>query len=1016
MNLHQPLHVLPGVGPKSAEKYAKLGIENLQDLLLYFPFRYEDFKTKQVLELEDGEKAVLSGQVVTPASVQYYGFKRNRLRFSLKQGEVVFAVNFFNQPYLADKIELGATLAVFGKWDRAKASLTGMKVLAQVEDDLQPVYRLAQGISQASLVKVIKTAFDQGLDLLIEENLPQSLLDKYKLMSRCQAVRAMHFPKDLAEYKQALRRIKFEELFYFQMQLQMLKSENRVQGSGLVLNWSQEKVTAVKVSLPFALTQAQEKSLQEILTDMKSDHHMNRLLQGDVGSGKTVVAGLAMFAAVTAGYQAALMVPTEILAEQHFESLQNLFPNLKLALLTGSLKAAEKREVLETIAKGEADLIIGTHALIQDGVEYARLGLIIIDEQHRFGVGQRRILREKGDNPDVLMMTATPEDGEKAVLSGQVVTPASVQYYGFKRNRLRFSLKQGEVVFAVNFFNQPYLADKIELGATLAVFGKWDRAKASLTGMKVLAQVEDDLQPVYRLAQGISQASLVKVIKTAFDQGLDLLIEENLPQSLLDKYKLMSRCQAVRAMHFPKDLAEYKQALRRIKFEELFYFQMQLQTLKSENRVQGSGLVLNWSQEKVTAVKVSLPFALTQAQEKSLQEILTDMKSDHHMNRLLQGDVGSGKTVVAGLAMFAAVTAGYQAALMVPTEILAEQHFESLQNLFPNLKLALLTGSLKAAEKREVLETIAKGEADLIIGTHALIQDGVEYARLGLIIIDEQHRFGVGQRRILREKGDNPDVLMMTATPIPRTLAITAFGDMDVSIIDQMPAGRKPIVTRWIKHEQLPQVLTWLEGEIQKGSQVYVISPLIEESEALDLKNAIALSEELTTHFAGKAEVALLHGRMKSDEKDQIMQDFKERKTDILVSTTVIEVGVNVPNATVMIIMDADRFGLSQLHQLRGRVGRGDKQSYAVLVAIMTETTNGFVLAEEDLKMRGSGEIFGTRQSGLPEFQVADIIEDFPILEEARKVASYISSIEAWQEDPEWRMIALHLEKKEHLD
>ena len=277
-------------------------------------------------------------------------------------------------------------------------------------------------------------------------------------------------------------------------------------------------------------------------------------------------------------------------------------------------------------------------------------------------------------------------------------------------------------------------------------------------------------------------------------------------------------------------------------------------------------------------------------------------------------------------------------------------------------------------------------------------------------------------------KGDNPDVLMMTATPIPRTLAITAFGDMDVSIIDQMPAGRKPIVTRWIKHEQLPQVLTWLEGEIQKGSQAYVISPLIEESEALDLKNAIALSEELTAHFSGKAEVALLHGKMKSDEKDQIMQDFKERKTDILVSTTVIEVGVNVPNATVMIIMDADRFGLSQLHQLRGRVGRGDKQSYAVLVAnpktdsgkdrmrIMTETTNGFILAEEDLKMRGSGEIFGTRQSGLPEFQVADIIEDFPILEEARKVASYISSIEGWQEDPEWRMIALHLEKKEHLD
>ena len=354
MNLHQPLHVLPGVGPKSAEKYAKLGIENLQDLLLYFPFRYEDFKSKQVLELEDGEKAVLSGQVVTPASVQYYGFKRNRLRFSMKQGEVVFAVNFFNQPYLADKIELGATLAVFGKWDRAKASLTGMKVLAQVEDDLQPVYRLAQGVSQAGLVKVIKTAFDQGLDLLLEENLPQTLLDKYKLMPRGQAVRAMHFPKDLADYRQALRRIKFEELFYFQMQLQTLKSENMVHGSGLVINWSREKLEKARGGLPFALTPAQEKSLQEILTDMNSDRHMNRLLQGDVGSGKTVVAGLAMYAAVTAGYQAALMVPTEILAEQHFESLQELFPdfgqNIQTIVVTSSNPNEGKSEVSINLA------------------------------------------------------------------------------------------------------------------------------------------------------------------------------------------------------------------------------------------------------------------------------------------------------------------------------------------------------------------------------------------------------------------------------------------------------------------------------------------------------------------------------------------------------------------------------------------------------------------------------------------------------------------------------------------
>ena len=620
------------------------------------------------------------------------------------------------------------------------------------------------------------------------------------------------------------------------------------------------------------------------------------------------------------------------------------------------------------------------------------------------------------------------EDGEKAVISGIVATPANVQYYGYKRNRLRFTIKQGELVLAVSFFNQPYLADKIELGQTVAVFGKWDKAKGALTGMKLLAQVEDDLQPVYRLSQGVSQSALVKVIKTAFEAGLDQLLEENLPQVLMDKYQLLSRRQAVRAMHFPKDLEEYKQALRRVKFEELLFFQLQLQVLKEENRSVGQGIVLDWDEKKLKALQAKLPFKLTEAQERSLSEILADMRSPYHMNRLLQGDVGSGKTVVAGLAMYAAVTAGKQAALMVPTEILAEQHLQSLISLFPNLRILLLTGSLKASERRERLASIEAGEVDLIVGTHALIQEGVHFHDLGLVIIDEQHRFGVAQRRILREKGQNPDVLMMTATPIPRTLAITAFGDMDVSIIDQMPAGRKEIITRWVKHQQLNLVLDWLVKEIQKGSQAYVISPLIEESEALDLKNAIALEEELIAYFGDRARIALLHGKMKGEEKEAIMQAFKRGEIDLLVSTTVIEVGVNVPNATVMIIMDADRFGLSQLHQLRGRVGRGDKQSYAVLVAnpktesgkrrmkIMTETTNGFVLAEEDLKLRGSGEIFGTRQSGIPEFQVANLIEDYPILEEARKVAVQVVTTPNWREHPDWHCLSLHLEQKEHLD
>ena len=620
------------------------------------------------------------------------------------------------------------------------------------------------------------------------------------------------------------------------------------------------------------------------------------------------------------------------------------------------------------------------------------------------------------------------EDGEKAVVSGIVATPANVQYYGYKRNRLRFTIKQGELVLAVSFFNQPYLADKIELGQTVAVFGKWNKAKGALTGMKLLAQVEDDLQPVYRLSQGVSQSALVKVIKTAFEAGLDQLLEENLPQILMDKYHLLSRRQSVRAMHFPKDLEEYKQALRRVKFEELLFFQLQLQVLKEENRSVGQGIVLDWDKKKLKALQAKLPFTLTEAQERSLNEILADMRSPYHMNRLLQGDVGSGKTVVAGLAMYAAVTAGKQAALMVPTEILAEQHLQSLTSLFPSLRILLLTGSLKAAERRERLEFVQTGQVDLIVGTHALIQEGVRFHDLGLVIIDEQHRFGVAQRRILREKGQNPDVLMMTATPIPRTLAITAFGDMDVSIIDQMPAGRKEIITRWVKHQQLNLVFDWLVKEIQKGSQAYVISPLIEESEALDLKNAIALEEELIAYFGDRARISLLHGKMKGEEKEAIMQAFKQGEIDLLVSTTVIEVGVNVPNATVMIIMDADRFGLSQLHQLRGRVGRGDKQSYAVLVAnpktesgkrrmkIMTETTNGFVLAEEDLKLRGSGEIFGTRQSGIPEFQVANLIEDYPILEEARKVAVQVVTTPNWREHSDWHCLSLHLEQKEHLD
>ena len=544
------------------------------------------------------------------------------------------------------------------------------------------------------------------------------------------------------------------------------------------------------------------------------------------------------------------------------------------------------------------------------------------------------------------------------------------------------------------------------------------------------------LQPYYntteRMKRGfLNSHGLEKLMKNA----LALLQEplaETLPPRLVEEHHLMSLDEAIRNIHFPKNPELLRKAQYRLKFEELFYVQLNILRYSKDRQRKYRGLRFERVGEIFnTFYSQNLPFELTGAQKRVIKEIRKDMGSGRQMNRLLQGDVGSGKTLVALMSMLIALDNGYQACMMAPTEILAAQHYETIRKFLfgMDVRVELLMGSVKGKKREKILKDLLTGDVQILIGTHAVLEDTVGFSSLGMVIIDEQHRFGVAQRAKLWSKNVcPPHVLVMTATPIPRTLAITAFGDMDVSIIDQMPAGRKEIITRWVKHEQLEVVLDWLVKKLGKGSQAYFISPLIEESEALDLKNALALQEELETFFGQRARVSLLHGKMKSEEKDAIMQAFKEHQVDVLVSTTVIEVGVNVPNATVMVIMDADRFGLSQLHQLRGRVGRGNKQSYAILVAnpktdsgkqrmkIMTETTNGFVLAEEDLKMRGSGEIFGTRQSGIPEFQVADLVEDYPILEEARKVASQIVATPDWREHPDWHLLSLYLEKKEHLD
>lgn len=616
------------------------------------------------------------------------------------------------------------------------------------------------------------------------------------------------------------------------------------------------------------------------------------------------------------------------------------------------------------------------------------------------------------------------QDQEKVTLKGLVVSPPVMSRFGYKKSRLQFRMMQEHEVFNVSFFNQPYLKDKVILSEEIAVYGKWDAKRKALNGMKILgSQSPDDFSPIYHVNKSIRQTTLVDLIRRGFSEYGDL-IEENLPLSLIEKYRLLDRPTAVRSMHFPQNHEENHQAKRRIVFEEFFFFQMQLQGLKKAEKSEKNGLEILYDVERLKQFTKKLPFELTTAQKRVTNEICRDLRNPHHMQRLLQGDVGSGKTVVAAIALYATVTAGFQGALMVPTEILAQQHVESLSQLFdPNeVTVALLTGSTKAKERRELLERLENGEIDIVVGTHALIQEGVAFQNLGLVITDEQHRFGVNQRKVLREKGWRPDVLFMTATPIPRTLAITAYGEMDVSVIDELPAGRIPIETRWVRTPQLDSVLEWTYKELRRGHQMYVICPLIEESEALDVKNAVEIYEKLRELFAPEYEVGLLHGKMKNQEKDQIMETFKGNQLQILVSTTVIEVGVNVPNATVMLIMDADRFGLAQLHQLRGRVGRGSEASYCILVAnpknelgvermkIMTETTNGFILSEKDLELRGPGEVFGFRQSGLPEFAIADLVTDGNVLEVAREEAAAIWQIKDWQLLPEYQPLTAKLQ------
>jgi ATP-dependent DNA helicase RecG len=591
------------------------------------------------------------------------------------------------------------------------------------------------------------------------------------------------------------------------------------------------------------------------------------------------------------------------------------------------------------------------------------------------------------------------------------------------------------------WFNQPYLARSLKTGSRIVVSGK----VTVFGGMPVFESPEWEpyedkelvhtgrLVPVYPLTEGLSQRQVRRLIKPSLDQWADQL-EEFLPLTLRDKFKLLELPEAIRQAHYPLDETKKNAARRRLAFDELFLLQLGVLDKKRRWQEDQPGMPLRTDCPELNVFLNSLPYRLTEAQNKSLSDILTDLSQPRPMSRLLQGEVGSGKTVVATAALILTVVNGCQGALMAPTEILAAQHFNTIRQVLSRvsqeegegyifrysgflkqpLTVALLMGEVKQSQKRKVQESIAAGEINIVIGTHALIQKGIEFKKLGLVVVDEQHRFGVEQRSALRQKGTNPHVLAMTATPIPRTLALTLYGDLDLSVINELPPGRQIIKTKWLRPEQREAAYNFLRRQVKEGRQAFIICPLVEESDSIQAKAAVAEYEQLSQAVFPDLKLGLLHGRLSSAEKEEVMRKFGADEVDILVSTPVVEVGIDVPNATVMLIESADRFGLSQLHQFRGRIGRGKDQSYCMLLAekpsetglerlsLIERTNNGFLLAEEDLKLRGPGEFFGTRQSGLPDLKMARL-SDVALLELARNEA-----IKLFKEDP-------NLERSENL-
>ena len=589
---------------------------------------------------------------------------------------------------------------------------------------------------------------------------------------------------------------------------------------------------------------------------------------------------------------------------------------------------------------------------------------------------------------------ASLASGRRCAFLARIKSVSTARVRGATRVVAKVFDQTGEV--ACVWFQQPYRARQLEVGAVQLFCGLVTRYRgvAEVVSPRVLPADTHGIEPVYAPIRDIPPKTYAGLVRQVLDAGLPL--EDDLPAAIRQRFSLLPQAQALRSIHFPESREALERAMRAFSFRDLLFFAL---AVRRKRLGPGMGFAMKANLAVVQPFLDSLPYALTGAQERVLRQALSDMESDAPMARLVEGDVGCGKTVIALALLYCAFENGFQGALMAPTEVLAHQHAEEARKLLGPLgvRVALLTGSLRAAQKRETLRAIEAGEADLIVGTHALIMGGVQYRRLGLVVTDEQHRFGVRQRLALEHKGQAPHVLVMSATPIPRTMALVLYGEMDVSVVDELPPGRKPVATRIVPERKREGLYGFLRATVEAGQQIYVVCPLVEESEAVDAASAERTARDLASALPG-AKVELLHGRMKGPEKEAILDRFAAGETQVLVSTTVIEVGVNVPNATVMVVEDAERFGLAQLHQLRGRVGRGEKASWCFLMAdrptarlrALTETNDGFVIAKKDLELRGPGELLGTRQSGMADERTLALFSDVSLLPEIQALADEV--------------------------